>query len=86
MNMTHLRRVRVALAACVLSALVAGCGGDDSGGTAAGAAKANAAPAGAGGASAPVPIVVAPGAGPCPASGTAALQSPSLNSQLRCAP
>ncbi|WP_175969115.1 hypothetical protein [Burkholderia sp. BCC0322] len=86
MNLTNLRRVRVALAACVLSALVAGCGGDDSGGTAASVAKANAAPAGAGGASAPVPIVVAPGAGPCPASGTAALQSPSLNSQLRCAP
>ncbi|VWC58821.1 hypothetical protein [Burkholderia lata] len=86
MTLTNLRRVRVALAACVLSALVAGCGGDDSGGTAAGVAKANAAPAGAGGASAPVPIVVAPGAGPCPASGTAALPSPSLNSQLRCAP
>ncbi|KFG97809.1 hypothetical protein GQ56_0107900 [Burkholderia paludis] len=86
MNTIHLRRVRVALAACVLSALVAGCGGDDSGGAAASAAKANAAPAGAGGASAPVPIVAMPGAGPCPASGTAALQSPSLNSQLRCAP
>ncbi|WP_176046602.1 hypothetical protein [Burkholderia sp. BCC1644] len=86
MNLTHLRRVRVGLAACVLSALVAGCGGDDSGGTAAGAAKANAAPAGAGGASAPVPIVALPGAGPCAASGTAALPSPLLNSQLRCAP
>ncbi|KML45642.1 MULTISPECIES: hypothetical protein [Burkholderia] len=87
MNTTDLRRVRVALAACVLSALVAGCGGDDaSNGTPASAAKTNAAPAGAGGASAPVPIVALPGAGPCPASGTAALQSPSLNSQLRCAP
>ncbi|HDR9629759.1 TPA: hypothetical protein QDC07_008199, partial [Burkholderia stabilis] len=51
MNTIHLRRVRVALAACVLSALVAGCGGDDaSSGTPASAAKANAAPAGAGGA------------------------------------
>ncbi|WGY73116.1 hypothetical protein KEC55_34290 [Burkholderia cepacia] len=86
MNLTHLRRVRVALAACVLSALVAGCGGDDSGSTPASAAKANAAPAGAGGASAPVPIVALPGAGPCAASGTAALPSPLLNSQLRCAP
>ncbi|MDR8737045.1 hypothetical protein [Burkholderia pseudomultivorans] len=83
------RRVRAALAICVLGALLAGCGGDDSGSpatAAAAAAKTNAAPAGAGGASAPVAIVVAPGAGPCPASGTAALQSPSLNSQLRCAP
>ncbi|WP_322085041.1 hypothetical protein [Burkholderia sp. BCC1999] len=86
MTITDLRRVRVVLAACVLSALVAGCGGDDSGGTPASAAKANAAPAGAGGASAPVPIVALPGAGPCAASGTAALPSPLLNSQLRCAP
>ncbi|MGS0894332.1 hypothetical protein ACVBGC_17645 [Burkholderia stagnalis] len=79
-------RMRAALAACMLSALVAGCGGDGSDSAPASAAKANAAPAGAGGASAPVPIAVLPGAGPCPASGTAALQSPSLNSQLRCAP
>ncbi|WP_179401259.1 hypothetical protein [Burkholderia guangdongensis] len=80
-------RARAALAVGVLCALVAGCGGDSSD-DASGAVKANvnAAAAGAGGASAPVPIVAMPGAGPCPASGTTALPSPSLNAQLRCAP
>ncbi|WP_047838948.1 hypothetical protein [Burkholderia gladioli] len=87
--------VRALLAACALSVLLAACGGDSSDGAApaptkADAApaptKADAAPAGSGGASAPVPIVVMPGAGPCPASGTTALPSPSLNAQLRCAP
>ncbi|WP_199540976.1 hypothetical protein [Paraburkholderia kururiensis] len=84
-------RIRTVLAVCVLgglSALVAGCGGNasDNATPSAANANANAALAGAGAASAPVPIVALPGAGPCPASGTTALQSPSLNSQLRCAP
>ncbi|WP_186066774.1 hypothetical protein [Burkholderia gladioli] len=74
------------LAACALSVLLAACGGDSSDGAAPAPTKADAAPAGSGGASAPVPIVVMPGAGPCPASGTTALPSPSLNAQLRCAP
>jgi hypothetical protein len=73
-------------ALCLLTAVLAGCNGDTSGNGTSAATKANAAPAGAGGASAPVPIVAMPGAGPCPASGTTVLQSPSLNSQLRCAP
>ncbi|MGG1948269.1 hypothetical protein AB1286_26265 [Trinickia sp. NRRL B-1857] len=84
-----IRRLRgtAALGAlCLLSAVLAGCNGDTSDNSTSAATKANAAPAGAGGASAPVPIVALPGAGPCPASGTTALQSPSLNSQLRCAP
>lgn len=78
--------VRALLAACALSVLLAACGGDSSDGAAPAPTKADAAPAGSGGASAPVPIVVMPGAGPCPASGTTALPSPSLNAQLRCAP
>ncbi|WP_124096199.1 hypothetical protein [Burkholderia gladioli] len=78
--------VRALLAACALSVLLAACGGDASDGGAPAPTKADAAPAGSGGASAPVPIVVMPGAGPCPASGTTALPSPSLNAQLRCAP
>ncbi|CAG9235154.1 putative Outer membrane protein H.8 [Burkholderia gladioli] len=78
--------VRALLAACALSVLLVACGGDSSDGTAPASTKADAAPAGSGGASAPVPIVVMPGAGPCPASGTTALPSPSLNAQLRCAP
>ncbi|WP_369049931.1 hypothetical protein [Burkholderia gladioli] len=78
--------VRALLAACALSVLLAACGGDSSDGAAPAPTKADAAPAGSGGASAPVPIVVMPGAGPCPASGTTALPSPSLNVQLRCAP
>ncbi|WP_186132977.1 hypothetical protein [Burkholderia gladioli] len=78
--------VRALLAACALSVLLAACGGDSSDGAAPAPTKADAAPAGSGGASAPVPIVVMPGAGPCPASGTTAQPSPSLNAQLRCAP
>ncbi|ATF89351.1 MULTISPECIES: hypothetical protein [Burkholderia] len=78
--------VRALLAACALSVLLAACGGDSSDGAAPAPTQADAAPAGSGGASAPVPIVVMPGAGPCPASGTTALPSPSLNAQLRCAP
>lgn len=78
--------VRALLAACALSVLLAACGGDSSDGAAPAPTKADAAPAGSGGASAPVPIVLMPGAGPCPASGTTALPSPSLNAQLRCAP
>lgn len=80
------RRTHAALLACLLCALVAGCNGDSSSDSQAAGVKSSNAAAGAGGASSPVPIVAMPGAGPCPASGTAALQSPSLNTQLNCAP
>lgn len=86
MNAILSRSVGGVVAVCLLSAVLAGCNGGTSNNGTSAAAKTNVAPAGAGGASAPVPIVAMPGAGPCPASGTTALPSPSLNSQLRCAP
>ena len=84
--------VRVsALLACSACALIAGCGGNDGGGSNAAAnqqapVNGNSAPTGAGGASDPVPIVALPASGPCAASGTPALQAPRLNSQIDCAP
>lgn len=86
----HRMAVRLGAAgvAAIACLLVAGCGGDEStaqepAGT---TAQNNAAPLGAGGVSEEVPIVVAPAPGPCAATGTAAIQSPLLNSQLDCAP
>jgi hypothetical protein len=81
------RRIRPLAAALGFGLLAAACsGGSNGSGGVPGTVKTDSAAAGAGGASSPVPIAVMPGAGPCPASGTQALQSPLLNTQLRCAP
>ncbi|MFM0502759.1 hypothetical protein [Paraburkholderia caffeinilytica] len=76
------------IAACLL---VSGCGDGGSSTTASGqparqAMDGSTAPLGAGGAASAVPIVLMPASGPCAASGTTALQSPQLNSQIDCAP
>jgi hypothetical protein len=78
-----LRKGAVLVVACPAALLIAGCGGGSSSTT---AAQGSNSPLGAGGALAEVPIAVAPASGPCAASGTPALQSPNLNSQLDCAP
>jgi hypothetical protein len=81
-----------ALGACLL---IAGCGDGGSanapstttnGQPAKQAVDGSTAPLGAGGAASAVPIVLMPASGPCAASGTTALQSPRLNSQIDCAP
>ncbi|WP_283150586.1 hypothetical protein [Silvimonas soli] len=77
------------VAACLL---LSGCGGETGNISASNspstnqAVSGNTAPLGAGGVTTAVPIVLTPAPGPCAASGTAALQSPLLNSQIDCAP
>ncbi|MFM0303784.1 hypothetical protein PQQ99_27075 [Paraburkholderia sediminicola] len=82
----------VALGVCLV---ISGCGDGgssnpasaaSSGQPAKQAADGSSAPLGAGGAASAVPIVLMPASGPCAASGTTALQSPLLNSQIDCAP
>ncbi|MFL9883304.1 hypothetical protein PQR66_09730 [Paraburkholderia agricolaris] len=85
---------RAVVVAVGASLLISGCGDGGSGNpTATSSAQpakqavdGSTAPLGAGGAASAVPIVLMPAPGPCAASGTAALQSPLLNSQIDCAP
>jgi hypothetical protein len=74
------RAAGAAALACMLSAA---CGGDGGAST---PVAGTAAPLAAGGVTGETAIVAAPAAGPCAASGTQALPSPSLNSKLDCAP
>ncbi|MFM0207823.1 hypothetical protein PQQ96_10450 [Paraburkholderia sediminicola] len=82
----------VAFGACLM---ISGCGDGGSSNPASAASNGqpskqavdgSTAPLGAGGAASAVPIVLMPASGPCAASGTTALQSPLLNSQIDCAP
>ncbi|MEN5163721.1 hypothetical protein [Achromobacter kerstersii] len=75
--------LRRALAATMVCALVAGCGGDEDSDS---DTPSSATQAGDGSAAAQVPIVAPPSAGACPDGGADAAQPPALNSTLDCAP
>lgn len=73
-------------AACLACLAITACGGDGGPTPAASTTSATTAAVGAGGVSGQTPIVARPTPGPCAATGTDAIPSPLLNSQLDCAP